>query len=85
MCKNYDMCKVDCNRCDRKGIYFSYMGYIACKDYEDDGTRYVSDEEKVKRIKALFDVGGKTAFQMLDEVYEIVMTNIIKIKENNHE
>lgn len=85
MCKNYNICKVDCNRCDRKGIYFSYMGYIACKDYEDDGTRYVSDEEKVKRIKALFDVGGKTAFQMLDEVYEIVMTNIIKIKENNHE
>ena len=21
MCKNYNMCKVDCNRCDRKGIY----------------------------------------------------------------
>lgn len=78
MCKNYIIDKWECDCCDRKGMYHSYMGYIACKDYEDDGIRYVSDEEKVQRIKALFGTSSKTAFQMLDEVYKIVMTD----KEN---
>lgn len=81
MCKNYNICKVECNRCDRVGTYFTVSGYVTCNDYEDDGMRYVSDEEKVKRIKALFDVGGKTAYQMLDEVYEIVMTDKEKVNE----
>jgi len=82
MCKNYNIYKVECNRCDRVGTFFSYMGYIACKDYEDDGIRYVPDEEKVKRIKALFNIEGKTAYQMLDEVYEIVMTDKEKVNGN---
>lgn len=84
MCKNYNIYKVECNRCNREGtFFFSCTGYVPCKDYEDDGIRYVSDEEKVKRIKALFNVGGKTAFQMLDEVYKIVMTDKEEVNGND--